>query len=229
MATSSKAGSPLMSLSSPAQRPSEALLVLHDPFHEPLDLVLSSSLFPSSAVGKVAQLRQKRAPNVSLHALMDELGQEQVEEAPASGLLTVQAVRQLPGNAAASVAKGVAGVLGFASRMAVEVELVEDQVGREAAALSSVVLLFKGQYIGRADMYHVKRSLVGECVQRAKKVLYGSITAEVQALHRDGEARSSGLVTEDTRVSPRLGLCRPLLEHCRGQNAGNCSRMEEEG
>lgn len=198
-AAASKGSSPMMSLASPAQRPSEKLLVLHDPFHEPLDLVLSASLFPSSAVGKVAELRQKRAPNVSLHALMDELGHEQGEEAPAVGLLTVQAVRQLPGNAAASVAKGVAAVLGFASRMAVEVHLVEDHVGREMAALSSVVLLFKGQYIGRADMYHVKRSLVGECIQRSKQVLYGSISAEVQALHRDGESRTSGLVTEDTR------------------------------
>ena len=49
-------------------------------------------------------------------------------------------------------------------------------------------------------MYHVKKSLIGDCVYNTMKIFYGSIRAEIQDLFQKQTQQLSGLITNKTRV-----------------------------
>ncbi|XP_072570483.1 GATOR1 complex protein DEPDC5 isoform X2 [Paramormyrops kingsleyae] len=66
--------------------------------------------------------------------------------------------------------------------------------------LDLVELTFKDQYIGRGDMWRLKKSLVGTCAYVTQKVEFAGIRAQASELWVKGEKVTCGYISEDTRV-----------------------------
>ena len=71
-----------------------------------------------------------------------------------------------------------------------------------------VLLTFKDHYIGRADMYHIKRSLQEEFVFCNSKLTFGAIRLVVQELNSGANSMRSGLITKNTKVQLQFGVLR---------------------
>ncbi|XP_057684486.1 GATOR complex protein DEPDC5 isoform X1 [Corythoichthys intestinalis] len=61
-------------------------------------------------------------------------------------------------------------------------------------------LTFKDQYIGRGDMWRLKKSLVTTCAYVSQKVEYAGVRSQVGELWVKGEKVTCGYISEDTRV-----------------------------
>ncbi|XP_043924800.1 GATOR complex protein DEPDC5 [Protopterus annectens] len=66
--------------------------------------------------------------------------------------------------------------------------------------LDLVELTFKDQYIGRGDMWRLKKSLVNTCAYITQKVELAGIRAQASELWVRGEKVTCGYISEDTRV-----------------------------
>uniref|UniRef100_A0A4W5K5Z5 DEP domain containing 5, GATOR1 subcomplex subunit n=1 Tax=Hucho hucho TaxID=62062 RepID=A0A4W5K5Z5_9TELE len=66
--------------------------------------------------------------------------------------------------------------------------------------LDLVELTFKDQYIGRGDMWRLKKSLVSTCAYVTQKVEFAGIRAQASELWVKGEKVTCGYISEDTRV-----------------------------
>ncbi|KAM6165246.1 GATOR1 complex protein DEPDC5 isoform 10-T10 [Erethizon dorsatum] len=66
--------------------------------------------------------------------------------------------------------------------------------------LDLVELTFKDQYIGRGDMWRLKKSLVSTCAYITQKVEYAGIRAQAGELWVKNEKVMCGYISEDTRV-----------------------------
>ncbi|XP_064424153.1 GATOR1 complex protein DEPDC5 isoform X2 [Latimeria chalumnae] len=66
--------------------------------------------------------------------------------------------------------------------------------------LDLVELTFKDQYIGRGDMWRLKKSLVNTCAYITQKVEFAGIRAQASELWVKGEKVTCGYISEDTRV-----------------------------
>uniref|UniRef100_A0A8C3TG63 GATOR1 complex protein DEPDC5 n=1 Tax=Chelydra serpentina TaxID=8475 RepID=A0A8C3TG63_CHESE len=66
--------------------------------------------------------------------------------------------------------------------------------------LDLVELTFKDQYIGRGDMWRLKKSLVSTCAYVTQKVEFAGIRAQVGELWVKSEKVTCGYISEDTRV-----------------------------
>ncbi|KAM9329765.1 GATOR1 complex protein DEPDC5-like [Gastrophryne carolinensis] len=66
--------------------------------------------------------------------------------------------------------------------------------------LDLVELTFKDQYIGRGDMWRLKKSLVSSCAYITQKVEFAGIRAQVGELWVKSEKVTCGYISEDTRV-----------------------------
>ncbi|KAG8146439.1 putative DEP domain-containing protein [Naja naja] len=66
--------------------------------------------------------------------------------------------------------------------------------------LDLVELTFKDQYIGRGDMWRLKKSLVGTCAYITQKVEYAGIRAQAGELWVKSEKVTCGYISKDTRV-----------------------------
>lgn len=75
-------------------------------------------------------------------------------------------------------------------RLQSRVEVVVRRTSPDAAAAVHIELLFGSQYISRADMWRLKRRLVGTCVYRGEKVSYLGMRATVQDIYRAAVGRS---------------------------------------
>ncbi|XP_023373444.1 GATOR complex protein DEPDC5 [Otolemur garnettii] len=71
--------------------------------------------------------------------------------------------------------------------------------------LDLVELTFKDQYIGRGDMWRLKKSLVSTCAYITQKVEFAGIRAQAGELWVKNEKVMCGYISEDTRV--RLIKC----------------------
>ena len=63
-----------------------------------------------------------------------------------------------------------------------------------------VELTFKDQYIGRGDMWRLKKSLVSTCAYVTQKVEFAGIRAQAGELWVKSEKVTCGYISEDTRV-----------------------------
>ncbi len=75
------------------------------------------------------------------------------------------------GNLQISVSKYIAGVFDLTARRDVIVEKVSPQ----KACVDFVEISFKDQYIGRSDMWRLKRSLCDSCAYVGKKISFSCI------------------------------------------------------
>ncbi|XP_054266200.1 GATOR complex protein Iml1 isoform X3 [Macrosteles quadrilineatus] len=75
-------------------------------------------------------------------------------------------------------------------------------VSPDTVALDSVELIFKDQYLGRSEMWRLKKSLVNTCVYLNKKIEFcgGSVRCQVYEMWAMGDKVACGVITEDTKV-----------------------------
>ncbi|XP_062870049.1 GATOR1 complex protein DEPDC5 isoform X5 [Trichomycterus rosablanca] len=79
-------------------------------------------------------------------------------------------------------------------------DVIINIVDPKDVTLDLVDLTFKDQYIGRGDMWRLKKSLVSTCAYVTQKVEFAGIRAQVSELWVKGEKVTCGYISEDTRV-----------------------------
>ncbi|CAL8314510.1 unnamed protein product [Gadus morhua 'NCC'] len=79
-------------------------------------------------------------------------------------------------------------------------DVIVNIVDPKEATLDLVELTFKDQYIGRGDMWRLKKSLVSTCAYITQKVEFAGIRAQASELWVRGEKVSCGYISENTRV-----------------------------
>ncbi|XP_061118495.1 GATOR1 complex protein DEPDC5 isoform X2 [Conger conger] len=79
-------------------------------------------------------------------------------------------------------------------------DVVINIVDPKDVTLDLVELTFKDQYIGRGDMWRLKKSLVSTCAYVTQKVEFAGIRAQASELWVKGEKVTCGYISEDTRV-----------------------------
>ncbi|XP_061588667.1 GATOR1 complex protein DEPDC5 isoform X4 [Cololabis saira] len=79
-------------------------------------------------------------------------------------------------------------------------DVVVNIVDPKDVTLDLVELTFKDQYIGRGDMWRLKKSLVSTCAYVTQKVEFAGIRAQTSELWVKGEKVTCGYISEDTRV-----------------------------
>ncbi|XP_077471836.1 GATOR1 complex protein DEPDC5-like isoform X2 [Stigmatopora argus] len=80
-------------------------------------------------------------------------------------------------------------------------DVIINVVEPKDVTLDLVELTFKDQYVGRGDMWRLKKSLVTTCAYVSQKVEYAGIRSQVSELWVKGEKVTCGYISEDTRVS----------------------------
>ena len=80
--------------------------------------------------------------------------------------------------------------------------VVVNKVKKETVGLESVELLFKEQYLGRSEMWRLKKSLIDSVVFLKKKICFGkdSVRCDVSEMWGRGDRVACGVITHDTKV-----------------------------
>ncbi|KAM9456644.1 GATOR1 complex protein DEPDC5 isoform 4-T5 [Clarias gariepinus] len=79
-------------------------------------------------------------------------------------------------------------------------DVIINIVDPKEVTLDLVELTFKDQYIGRGDMWRLKKSLVSTCAYVTQKVEFAGIRAQASELWVKGEKVTCGYISGDTRV-----------------------------
>ncbi|KAM9844724.1 LOW QUALITY PROTEIN: GATOR1 complex protein DEPDC5 [Aulostomus maculatus] len=79
-------------------------------------------------------------------------------------------------------------------------DVIVNIVDPQDVTLDLVELTFKDQYIGRGDMWRLKKSLVSTCAYVTQKVEFAGIRAQTSELWVKGEKVTCGYISEDSRV-----------------------------
>lgn len=79
-------------------------------------------------------------------------------------------------------------------------DVIVNIIDPKDVTLDLVELTFKDQYIGRGDMWRLKKSLVTTCAYVTQKVEFAGIRAQASELWVKGEKVTCGYISEDTRV-----------------------------
>ncbi|KAM6423217.1 GATOR1 complex protein DEPDC5 isoform 3-T3 [Liasis olivaceus] len=111
-------------------------------------------------------------------------------------LLQVKSLKEDLQKETISVDQTVAQVFRLRPYQDVHVNVVDPK----DVTLDLVELTFKDQYIGRGDMWRLKKSLVGTCAYITQKVEYAGIRAQAGELWVKSEKVTCGYISEDTRV-----------------------------
>jgi hypothetical protein len=116
-------------------------------------------------------------------------------------LVIIQANLQL------SVRENIAQVLELSTRNTVVVNVVK----RDSVAIDFVEIVFKDQFISRADMWRLKRHLRDTCVYVNKNLNFSCFRTTVKELVANGVQKYSGLITEHTKFIFRSRSARFVL------------------
>ncbi|XP_061652499.1 GATOR1 complex protein DEPDC5 isoform X3 [Phyllopteryx taeniolatus] len=79
-------------------------------------------------------------------------------------------------------------------------DVIVNVVDPKDVTLDLMELTFKDQYIGRGDMWRLKKSLVSTCAYMSQKVEYAGVRSQASELWVKGEKVTCGYISEDTRV-----------------------------
>ncbi|KAM4552846.1 GATOR1 complex protein DEPDC5 isoform 1-T1 [Odontesthes bonariensis] len=79
-------------------------------------------------------------------------------------------------------------------------DVIVNIVDPKDVTVDLVELTFKDQYIGRGDMWRLKKSLVSTCAYVTQKVEFAGIRAQASELWIKGEKVTCGYISENTRV-----------------------------
>ncbi|XP_070700515.1 GATOR1 complex protein DEPDC5 isoform X5 [Pempheris klunzingeri] len=132
-------------------------------------------------------------PQVSLRDII-EIAHPTDEYSPL--LLQVKSLKEDLQKETISVDQTVAQVFKLRAYQDVIVNIVDPK----DVTLDLVELTFKDQYIGRGDMWRLKKSLVSTCAYVTQKVEFAGIRAQASELWVKGEKVTCGYISEDTRV-----------------------------
>uniref|UniRef100_A0A8B9SK73 GATOR1 complex protein DEPDC5 n=1 Tax=Anas platyrhynchos TaxID=8839 RepID=A0A8B9SK73_ANAPL len=111
-------------------------------------------------------------------------------------LLQVKSLKEDLQKETISVDQTVAQVFRLRPYQDVHVNVVDPK----DVTLDLVELTFKDQYIGRGDMWRLKKSLVSTCAYVTQKVEFAGIRAQAGELWVKSEKVTCGYISEDTRV-----------------------------
>uniref|UniRef100_A0A8D2PGL8 GATOR1 complex protein DEPDC5 n=1 Tax=Zosterops lateralis melanops TaxID=1220523 RepID=A0A8D2PGL8_ZOSLA len=111
-------------------------------------------------------------------------------------LLQVKSLKEDLQKETISVDQTVAQVFRLRPYQDVHVNVVDPK----EVTLDLVELTFKDQYIGRGDMWRLKKSLVSTCAYVTQKVEFAGIRAQAGELWVKSEKVTCGYISEDTRV-----------------------------
>ncbi|XP_016897704.1 GATOR complex protein DEPDC5 isoform X2 [Cynoglossus semilaevis] len=141
------------------------------------ELVVNPKLFPQVSLGDIIEIAHptdEYSPLLlQVKSLKDDLQKETI-----------------------SVDQTVAQAFKFRAYQDVIVNIVDPK----DVSLDLVELTFKDQYIGRGDMWRLKKTLVTTCVYVTQKVEFAGIRAQAGELWVKGEKVTCGYISEDTRV-----------------------------
>ncbi|XP_019122302.1 GATOR complex protein DEPDC5 isoform X7 [Larimichthys crocea] len=132
-------------------------------------------------------------PQVSLRDII-EIAHPTDEYSPL--LLQVKSLKEDLQKETISVDQAVAQAFKLRAYQDVIVNIVDPK----DVTLDLVELTFKDQYIGRGDMWRLKKSLVSTCAYVTQKVEFAGIRAQASELWVKGEKVTCGYISEDTRV-----------------------------
>ncbi|XP_076057838.1 GATOR complex protein Iml1 isoform X2 [Oratosquilla oratoria] len=81
-------------------------------------------------------------------------------------------------------------------------DVIVNKVNPKDVELELVEMTFKDQYLGRSDMWRLKKDLVGSVVYLHKKIEFcgGTIRTQVYEMWAQGEKVACGVVLDDTKV-----------------------------
>nr|XP_061792421.1 GATOR1 complex protein DEPDC5-like isoform X1 [Nerophis lumbriciformis] len=79
-------------------------------------------------------------------------------------------------------------------------DVIVNVVDPKDVTLDLMELTFKDQYIGRGEMWRLKKSLVSTCAYVSQKVDFAGVRSQASEMWVKGEKVTCGYVSEDTRV-----------------------------
>ncbi|KAG9342542.1 hypothetical protein JZ751_015921 [Albula glossodonta] len=141
------------------------------------ELMVNPKVFPQVSIGDIVEIAH---PNDEYSPL----------------LLQVKSLKEDLQKETISVDQTVAQVFKLRAYQDVFINIVDPK----DVTLDLVELTFKDQYIGRGDMWRLKKSLVSTCAYVTQKVEFAGIRAQASELWVKGEKVTCGYISEDTRV-----------------------------
>ncbi|KAG8455834.1 hypothetical protein GDO86_001871 [Hymenochirus boettgeri] len=141
------------------------------------ELVINPKVFPYIKLGDIVEIAH---PNDEYSPL----------------LLQVKSLKEDLQKETVSIDQTVAQVFRLRPYQDVFVNVVDPK----DVTLDLVELTFKDQYIGRGDMWRLKKSLVSSCAYITQKVEFAGIRAQAGELWVKSEKVTCGYISEDTRV-----------------------------
>ncbi|KAB7503203.1 DEP domain-containing protein 5 [Armadillidium nasatum] len=92
-------------------------------------------------------------------------------------------------------------------------DVIVNKVDPKSVALELLELTFKDQYLGRSDMWRLKKSLINTVVYLKKTIEFcnKSIRCQTYEMWVLGEKVACGVVTEDTKIVFRSSTCQAYL------------------
>ncbi|KAM5192966.1 GATOR1 complex protein DEPDC5 isoform 1-T1 [Mantella aurantiaca] len=141
------------------------------------ELVINPKVFPYIKLGDIVEIAH---PNDEYSPL----------------LLQVKSLKEDLQKETVSIDQTVAQVFRLRPYQDVYVNVVDPK----DVTLDLVELTFKDQYIGRGDMWRLKKSLVSSCAYITQKVEFAGIRAQAGELWVKSEKVTCGYISEDTRV-----------------------------
>ncbi|XP_076876476.1 GATOR1 complex protein DEPDC5 isoform X2 [Brachyhypopomus gauderio] len=141
------------------------------------ELMMNPKVFPQVKLGDIIEIAH---PNNEYSPL----------------LLQVRSLKEDLQKETISVDQTVAQAFKFRAYQDVIINIVDPK----DVTLDLVELTFKDQYIGRGDMWRLKKSLVSTCAYVTQKVEFAGIRAQASELWVKGEKVTCGYISEDTRV-----------------------------
>ncbi|XP_063066425.1 GATOR1 complex protein DEPDC5 isoform X2 [Engraulis encrasicolus] len=141
------------------------------------ELMMNPKVFPQVSLGDIVEIAH---PNDEYSPL----------------LLQVKSLKEDLQKETVSVDQTVAQAFKLRAYQDVIINIVDPK----DVTLDLVELTFKDQYIGRGDMWRLKKSLVSTCAYVTQKVEFAGIRAQASELWVKGEKVTCGYISEDTRV-----------------------------
>ncbi|XP_065146520.1 GATOR1 complex protein DEPDC5 isoform X2 [Paramisgurnus dabryanus] len=141
------------------------------------ELMMNPKVFPQVKLGDIVEIAH---PNDEYSPL----------------LLQVKSLKEDLQKETISVDQTVAQAFKFRAYQDVIINIVDPK----DVTLDLVELTFKDQYIGRGDMWRLKKGLVSTCAYVTQKVEFAGIRAQASELWVKGEKVTCGYISEDTRV-----------------------------
>uniref|UniRef100_A0A1Y1KCF9 DEP domain-containing protein n=3 Tax=Photinus pyralis TaxID=7054 RepID=A0A1Y1KCF9_PHOPY len=156
-------------------------LIVHQKAFSEEDIIISPKDFPEAKEGDIV-----------------EIYYPQPEEENPRLLLQIKTFNVLQTKDTISIEQSIATSFGLPTYKDVNIRIVDPA----EVALDSVELTFKDQYMGRSEMWRLKKSLTNTCVYMTKKLEFcgGAIRCQVHEMWSQGDRVACGVINNDTKI-----------------------------